>query len=585
MPLFDNLHSYQQKFPGKVLFRFKVNGQWKDWTVEEVISTARLLAKSLMAAGLKKDDKVGLISANRPEWNLVDYACQYIGAVSVPIYPTLTNDDIAYIFQDAGVKLVFASNEELAGKASSGGSAIEGFLGVKTFDDVPGFDHWKAFTQPGISVSDAALNAMTDAVTGEDLLTLIYTSGTTGRPKGVMLSHNNLVSNVKACVPCFPLTPDSTALSFLPLCHIYERMLSYLYIGCGISVAYAESMDTIGDNLKEIKPQLFCTVPRLLEKVYDKIVAKGQELRGFKRFLFFWALGLGQRYELNTNLGWWYNFQLNLANKIIFNKWREALGGNVKFIVSGGAALQPRLARVFSAARIVVMEGYGLTETSPVISVNRFEEENRKIGSVGVTVEGVEVKIAPDGEILTRGPHVMQGYYKRPDLTAETIDPEGWLHTGDIGEIQEGKFLKITDRKKEMFKTSGGKYIAPQAIENKLKESLVIEQAMVIGDGEKFPAALLVPSFDGLQKWCEIKGIEWKGNAAMLQEKTVQDKFERELVKANEGLAQYEKIKKIKVVEGPWTIEGGEMTPSLKLKRKNLMAKYAAEVKEIYLNL
>jgi long-chain acyl-CoA synthetase len=361
-------------------------------------------------------------------------------------------------------------------------------------------------------------------------------------------------------------------------------MLSYLYIGCGITVAYAESMETIGDNLKEIKPQLFCTVPRLLEKVYDKIVAKGQELRGIKRFLFFWALGLGQRYELNTNLGWWYRFQLDLANKIIFNKWREALGGNVKFIVSGGAALQPRLARVFSAAKIVVMEGYGLTETSPVISVNRFEEENRKIGSVGVTVEGVEVQIAADGEILTRGPHVMQGYYKRPDLTAETIDADGWLHTGDIGEIQEGKFLKITDRKKEMFKTSGGKYIAPQAIENKLKESLVIEQAMVIGEGEKFPAAILVPSFDGLQKWCEIKGIEWKDNVSMLNETVVRDKFERELAKANESLAQYEKIKKIKVVPGPWTIEGGEMTPSLKLKRKNLMAKYATEVAEIYSN-
>jgi long-chain acyl-CoA synthetase len=582
MPLFNNLHQYQQQFPGKVLFRYKETGQWKDWKVEDVIATARLLAKALMAAGLRKDDKVGLISANRPEWNLVDYACQYIGAVSVPIYPTLTEDDIAYIFHDAEVKLVFASNEELAGKAARGGVGITGFLGVKTFDAVGGYEHWRDFAAKGSSTEDADLEAMTAAVQDSDLLTLIYTSGTTGRPKGVMLTHNNLVSNVKACVPCFPLTPDSTALSFLPLCHIYERMLSYLYIGCGITVAYAESMDTIGDNLKEIKPQLFCTVPRLLEKVYDKIVAKGQELRGIKRFLFFWALGLGQRYELNTDLGWWYNFQLDMANKIIFNKWREALGGNVKFIVSGGAALQPRLARVFSAAKIVVMEGYGLTETSPVISVNRFEEENRKIGSVGVTVDGVEVKIAADGEILTRGPHVMQGYYKRPDLTAETIDSEGWLHTGDIGEIQQGKFLKITDRKKEMFKTSGGKYIAPQAIENKLKESLVIEQAMVIGDGEKFPAAILVPSFDGLKKWCEIKGIEWKDNAAMLQEKAVQEKFERELAKANEGLAQYEKIKKIKVVEGPWTIEGGEMTPSLKLKRKNLMAKYVKEVAEIY---
>ncbi len=582
MPLFNNLHDYQKKYPGKVLFQYKENGQWKDWKVEDVIATARLLAKALLAAGLKKDDKVGLISANRPEWNLVDYACQYIGAVSVPIYPTLTEDDIAYIFHDAEVKLVFASNEELAGKAARGGAGIAGFLGVKTFDAVSGYEHWRDFASKGSSIEDVELKGMMATVQDGDLLTLIYTSGTTGRPKGVMLTHNNLVSNVKACVPCFPLTPDSTALSFLPLCHIYERMLSYLYIGCGISVAYAESMDTIGDNLKEIKPQLFCTVPRLLEKVYDKIVAKGQELRGIKRVLFFWALGLGQRYELNTDLGWWYRFQLNLANKIIFNKWRDALGGNVKFIVSGGAALQPRLARVFSAAQIVVMEGYGLTETSPVISVNRFEEENRKIGSVGVTVEGVEVKIAADGEILTRGPHVMQGYYKRPDLTAETIDAEGWLHTGDIGEIQQGKFLKITDRKKEMFKTSGGKYIAPQAIENKLKESLVIEQAMVIGEGEKFPAAILVPSFDGLQKWCEIKGIEWKGNAAMLQEKAVQDKFERELAIANESLAQYEKIKKIKVVEGPWTIEGGEMTPSLKLKRKNLMAKYAREVVQIY---
>lgn len=582
MPLFQNLHHYQQKFPGKVLFRYKEGGQWKDWKVEEFIATARLLAKALIAAGIRKNDKVGLISANRPEWNLLDYACQYIGAVSVPIYPTLTEDDIAYIFQDAEVRLVFASVEELAAKAVRGGAGIPGFLGVKTFDKVNGFEHWNDFAGMGSSISDNELDAMSQAVLDEDLLTLIYTSGTTGRPKGVMLSHSNLLSNVKACVPCFPLTPDSTALSFLPLCHIYERMLSYLYIGCGITVAYAESMDTIGDNLKEIRPQLFCTVPRLLEKVYDKIVAKGQELRGIKRFLFFWALGLGQRYELNTSLGWWYNFQLKLANKIIFSKWREALGGNVKFIVSGGAALQPRLARVFSAAKIVVMEGYGLTETSPVISVNRFEEENRKIGSVGVTVEGVEVKIASDGEILTRGPHVMQGYYKRPDLTSETIDSDGWLHTGDIGEFQDGKFLKITDRKKEMFKTSGGKYIAPQAIENKLKESLVIEQAMVIGDGEKFPAALLVPSFDGLRKWCEIKGLEWKGDVAMLQEKAIQEKFERELAKANESLAQFEKIKKIKVVPGPWTIEGGEMTPSLKLKRKNLMLKYEQEVKGIY---
>jgi len=343
-------------------------------------------------------------------------------------------------------------------------------------------------------------------------------------------------------------------------------------------------LETIGENLKEVHPNLFCTVPRLLEKVYDKIVAKGQTLTGIKKALFFWALGLGQKYEVNKDMGFWYNFQLKLANKLIFNKWREALGGEVKFIVSGGAALQPRLARVFSAAQIVVMEGYGLTETSPVISVNRYDEANRRIGAVGPILKGVEVKIAPDGEILTRGPHVMKGYYKRPDLTAEVIDEDGWFHTGDIGEFQESKFLKITDRKKEMFKTSGGKYIAPQLIENKLKESLVIEQAMVIGDGEKFPAAIIVPSWDGVKEWCRLKNISFSTPAEMLKEIIIQEKFERELGKTNTSLAQYEKIKKIKIVEGPWTIDGGELTPKMSLKRKNLMIKYAKEFEDIYRN-
>lgn len=582
MRLFDNLFAYQAKFPGKVLYQFKKDGTWHDLQVEQVIEEARNLAKALYAAGIRKDDKVGLISGNRPEWNFVDYACQFLGAVSVPIYATLVEDDIAYIFQDAGVKIVFASGDELCGKAKRAGEGMNGFLGVFNFDSSGTYPFWKDFSAGGKGVSDATLEECSQAVGPEDLLTLIYTSGTTGKPKGVMLTHYNLFSNVRESTPCFPLTADAKALSFLPLCHIYERMLSYLYISIGITVAYAESMDTIGDNLKEVHPNLFCTVPRLLEKVYDKIVAKGQELTGVKRALFFWALALGQRYELNTDLGWWYRFQLGLANKIIFNKWREALGGEVKFIVSGGAALQPRLARVFSAAQIVVMEGYGLTETSPVIAVNRYPEKDRRIGTVGPILEGVEVKIAADGEILSRGPHIMKGYYKRPDLTAEAIDSEGWFHTGDIGEMVEGRFLKITDRKKEMFKTSGGKYIAPQLIENKLKESLVIEQAMVIGDGEKFPAALVAPSWDGLEKWCRIKGISWGSQEEMLKNPQVLEKFNREVEKANESLAQYEKIKKIKVVKGPWTIDSGEMTPSLKLKRKVLMAKYSAEVEEIY---
>lgn len=582
MRLIDNLFRYQTLFPDKVLYQFKRDGIWHDLTVEQIIHKSKNLAKALYASGIRKDDKVGIISNNRPEWNMVDYACQYLGAVSVPVYATLTDDDIGFIFQDAHVKMVFSSNDELAIKAEKAGKELPDFLGVVTFEPSVKFNGFDSFIDSGKSVEDKTVEDMLAKVTSKDLLTLIYTSGTTGRPKGVMLTHNNLYTNVKECTPCFPLSSDSKALSFLPLCHIYERMLSYLYISIGISVAYAESMDTIGDNLKEVHPNLFCTVPRLLEKVYDKIVAKGQALTGIKKSLFFWALGLGQRYEINKDLGFWYNFQLSLANKIIFNKWREALGGEVKFIVSGGAALQPRLARVFSAAQIVVMEGYGLTETSPVISVNRYEEANRRIGAVGPILEGVEVKIAPDGEILTKGPNVMKGYFNRPDLTAEVIDEDGWFHTGDIGEFQEGKFLKITDRKKEMFKTSGGKYIAPQLIENKLKESLVIEQAMVIGDGEKFPAAIIVPSWDGLKEWCKIKDITFTTPKDMLNQLVIKAKFEKELEKTNATLAQYEKIKKIEVVEGPWSIDSGEMTPTLKLKRKNLMIKYASEVERIY---
>lgn len=578
-PLYALLDQYQKRFPGKVIYRHKINGTWEDLRIEKVTSTIQLLAKALYAKGIRKDDKVGIIANNRPEWNILDYACQNLGAVSVPVYSTLTPDDIAFIFKDADVKMAFCSTEELAEKAAS---ALPPYRGVYTFDKTAKFPHWESLLPEGEAVDDKTLEVIRNHVGPEDLLTLIYTSGTTGQPKGVMLTHSNLWSNVTECTPCFPLTSDSTAMSFLPLCHVYERMLSYLYVSLGITVAYAESIDTIGDNLKEIKPNLFCTVPRLLEKVYDKIVAKGQELTGIKRSLFFWALSLGQKYELNTDLGWWYTTQLKWANKLIFSKWREALGGNVKFIVSGGAALQPRLARVFSAAGIVVMEGYGLTETSPVIAVNRYEEKDRRIGTVGPVIKGVEVKIAADGEILSRGPHIMKGYYKRDDLTAEVIDPDGWFHTGDIGEMVEGRFLKITDRKKEMFKTSGGKYIAPQLIENKLKESLVIEQAMVIGDGEKFPAALVVPSFDGLRKWCSIKGIAYTTNPEMIRKPEVLQKYEKEVEMANASLAQYEKIKKFKLVEGPWTVDGGDMTPTLKLKRKNLLKKYSSEVEGIY---
>jgi long-chain acyl-CoA synthetase len=573
--IFDLVQEYLQKYGNKPdMLGAKENGRWRQYSVQEFIQTVDKVSLSLLALGIQKNDKVALISNNRPEWNFVDFGVQQLGAVSVPMYPTISEDDYRFIFQDAGVRLVFVSSEELYHKAKAAAAGNPNIDQIITFEQVNGALSFSQFLEKANSADTSLLEEYKKNVLPEDLLTLIYTSGTTGTPKGVMLTHNNLLSNVQSCFPLIPVSSESRALSFLPLCHIYERMLCYLYIRAGISIYYAESVETVGENLKEVKPHLFVTVPRLLEKVYDKIVAKGQELTGIKKALFFWALGLGQRYELNVDQGWWYRLQLKLANKLIFSKWREALGGNVKLIVSGGAALQPRLARVFSAAQIIVMEGYGLTETSPVIAVNRYEESNRAIGTVGPVIDGVEVKIAEDGEILTRGPHVMKGYYNRPDLTAETIDSDGWLHTGDIGEFVQGKFLKITDRKKEIFKTSGGKYIAPQRIENKLKESLVIEQAMVVGEGQKFPAVVISPFFQSLRDWCKIKDIPYTTDAEMIKHPKVLDKFQREVDKCNEGLGQFEKVKKFVLVPHTWSVQTGELTPTLKLKRKVLYDKY-----------
>jgi long-chain acyl-CoA synthetase len=523
--------------------------------------------------GIAKDDKVAIISPNRPEWNFIDFGIQQLGAVSVPIYPTVTEEDFKFIFNDADVKVIFVENEELYHKAKNASKDLP-IKEIFTFLPVSGAKHWSELKQLAVGEKPAQLDPYKEKVKGEDLVTLIYTSGTTGVPKGVMLTHNNLISNYKACIPLMPVTHEHRALSFLPMCHVYERMLVYLYMAVGVSVYYAESMDTIADNLKEVKPHIFTTVPRLLEKVYDKIVAKGRELTGVKKAMFFWALDLGLRFDMEGKNGWWYDLQLALANKLIFNKWREALGGNVVAIVSGSAALQPRLAKVFWAAKVRVMEGYGLTETSPVISVNRCDPKENKIGTVGPLLPGVEVKIAPDGEILTRGPHVMKGYYKKPEVTAEVIDSEGWFHTGDIGEFVDSKYLKITDRKKEIFKTSGGKYIAPQTIENKLKEFNLIEQVMVVGENQKFPGALIVPAFAGLKKWCEIKGISYSLDEKMIKEPLVIEKFQKEIDSINQNFAQYEKIKKFELLPKLWTIEAGELTPTLKVKRKAILARY-----------
>ena len=573
--MFDLLSNQLANYPQPDCLAAKENGQWVKYSTQDVQDYANKVSLGLRKLGIGKEDKVAIVSFNRPEWVFADFGIQQLGAISVPMYPTITVEDYNYIFKDAEVKAVFVADASLYSKVSAATAGLDSVKEIYTFDRIEGAKHWSEVLDLAKGEDVQQLEPLKAAVKPEDILTLIYTSGTTGSPKGVMLTHDNIMSNVRGTMPYVPVNQEHRALSFLPLCHIFERMLLYLYMRIGVSIYYAESIEKVADNLKEVQPHVFTTVPRLLEKVYDKIVAKGMELTGVKRKLFFWALELGLKYDTRTDQGWWYNKQLELANKLIFSKWREALGGNVKVVVSGGAALQARLARVFWAANIRVMEGYGLTETSPVISVNRFEPENNVIGTVGMAIDGVEVKIAEeDGEILTRGPHVMKGYYKRPDLTAEVIDKDGWFHTGDIGTLVEGKYLKITDRKKEMFKTSGGKYVAPQPIENKLKESVVIEQAMVVGEGQKYAAALIVPSFAGLQDWCQHKGIKYTTDEEMIEKPEIVDKFRREVNKANETLAQYETIKKFRLLPHMWTIESGELTAKLSIKRKVISANY-----------
>lgn len=583
--LFDLLTYQLSKYPKEDALAKKENGVWVKYSTQQFVDMANKISLGLLELGITREDKVAIVSWNRPEWNIVDMGIQQIGAVSVPMYPNITVEDYNYIFKDAGVKAVFVADKELFATVKQATHDVDGIKEIYTFDEVEGAAHWMKVQDMAEGKDVASLEPHKEKVNNEDLLTLIYTSGTTGNPKGVMLTHNNLISNVLSCHPLLPVDETCRALSFLPLCHVYERMLTYLYMYAGLSIYYAESMETIGDNLKEVHPHIFSTVPRLLEKVYDKIYAKGKELTGIKKMLFFWALNLGLKYDNQKNMGWWYNFQLGLANKIIFKKWREALGGNVRAIVSGSAALQPRLSRVFSAGQITVLEGYGLTETSPVISVNRVNPKERMIGTIGPLIDGVEVKISESGEILSRGPHIMKGYYNKPEATADVIDAEGWFHTGDKGEFVQHNdvtFLKITGRVKEIFKTSGGKYVVPGALENKYKESIVIEQIMVVGENEKFPGALIVPNFEELKKWCEHKGIDYTTDAEMVKTPEVLEKFQREADEHNTAFSQWEKIKQFRLMPQEWSIEAGELTPTLKCKRKIILEKYKEYVEDIY---
>ena len=578
--LFDILPFQAEKKPIDDALAYKVNGEWVKYSSKDLVNIANKVSLGLMRMGIGKDDKVAIISPNRPEWNFIDFGLQQIGAVSVPVYPTITARDFQFIFSDAEVKLVFVADYDLYRKAKIAAREAPSVKGIYSFELIDGAKHWSEIKKNGAGGDLQKLEALKEQVTHEDLATLIYTSGTTGVPKGVMLTHRNIVSNVIAVSGISPLKEKNyKALSFLPVCHIFERTGIYYYLFDSVSVYYAESLETIGDNLKEIRPHTFTTVPRLLEKIYDKILAKGHELKGIKRSLFFWALNLGLRYDPNEKFGWWYDFQLKLANKIIFNKWREALGGNIIYITSGAAALQPRLARVFWAAGVKVLEAYGATETSPGVSFSRIDD--LRIGCVGPLLEGVEVKIAEDGEILVKGPNVMKGYYKRSDLTDLAI-VDGWYHTGDVGEIVENKYLKITDRKKEIFKTSGGKYIAPQVLENKFKESIVIEQIMVVGEGEKFPGALIVPNFEGLKEWCQYRKIEYTSDEEMISHDLVIKKFQKEVDMHNNHFAQYQKIKKFELIDTVWTLESGELTPTMKLKRRVILEKHQELVEGIY---
>jgi long-chain acyl-CoA synthetase len=588
--LFDCLPYQLEHFPKQDMLAAKENGQWVTYSTEKVIDIVDRFSAGLLELGVSANDfsaegsdKIAIISNNRPEWVFTDLAVQQIGAILVPVYPTTSPLELEFILNDAAVKYLFVSNAELLEKAKSVAAKVPSIRAIFTFDKIEGARNWTEVTDMANSNSIQKVQQIKSIVPASHLATIIYTSGTTGTPKGVMLSHKNIYSNLQFSKESFPFNdaPTSKVLSFLPLNHIFEKTVTYIYLYSGIGIYYAESLETIGDNLKEVKPNGFSTVPRLLEKVFEKIMSKGNELTGLKRKLFFWAVGLAEKYDNLKSGGFFYNLQLAIANKLIFSKWREALGGNVSFIVTGGAACQVKLLRIFNAAQVPVYEGYGPTENSPVISVNRQQKGLTKFGTVGPVINGVQLKLAEDGEICVSGPCVMEGYYKRPDLTAETII-DGWLHTGDIGVIEDGVFLKITDRKKELFKTSGGKYVAPQPIENKLKESPFIEQVMVVGSERKFVGALIVPSFNALKDWMKEKGIAYTTNEEAIHHPDVLAWY-RDIVESyNVNFNHVEQIKKFELQPHEWTIDTGEMTPKLSLKRKVVMEKFKQAIERIY---
>lgn len=582
--VFDFPYYQLEKFKLECAFATKKKGNWEVLSSQAFIDQANNVSRGLLRLGVQANDKIAVITSNnRNEWSVLDLAVLQIGAQNAPIYPTIAADDYAYIINHSESTYCFASDEEIYKKLKSVEKDIN-LKGIYTFDEVQGADHWSKVIELGKDMSNNdELEQRKAAVKPSDLATLIYTSGTTGKPKGVMLSHHNLVTNVLDGEKRVPVTyGGSVALSFLPVCHVFERIILYLYQYCGVSTYFAESLELLTVNIKEVKPNIMTAVPRLYEKVYDGIIAKGEGLKGIKKALFFWAVSLGLKFEPYGQNGFLYELKLKIARKLIFSKWKEALGGNMDLFVSGSAPLQSRLARVFAAAGMPIMEGYGLTETSPIVSVNDERNGGFRIGTVGRVIDNVEVKIAEDGEILVKGPNVMQGYYKDPIQTAEVMTG-AYFHTGDIGEIDRDGFLRITDRKKEMFKTSGGKYIAPAVIESQLKQSRFIEQVMVVGEGEKMPAAIVQPNFVFITEWMKRKKIESPYTPENIANSPVViDRIQKEIDAVNPHFGRWEQIKAFRLTPEMWTIDDGHLTPTMKMKRRVIKEKYLALIEDIY---
>ncbi len=580
--LIDILPYQIENFPRLDALCDKKNGAWQKYSTLQIKEIVDKFSLGLLDMGFQQGDKFSIISPNRTEWTFVDLGILQMGGVDVPIYPNMSENDYTYIFNDAQVKLVFVGDKELYNKVKKVIPKTKSVQEIYTFDEVQGAKHWSEILAHSDDAMNDKLKAIEQSLKEDDLATIIYTSGTTGIPKGVMLTHLNILSNILSLHTIIPIDKSHRMISFLPICHIFERTAIYFYLSVGGAIYFAESMDKIAENLLEVKPNYFTTVPRLLEKIFEAIMSKGRDLKGLKKSIFGWAVNLANHYDPMGKNNFFYNFRLKVAREIVFSKWKTALGGEVKGIISGAASLQPRLARIFTAAGIPVREGYGLTETSPVLTCNRFEEGEYYLGSVGLPIPGVEIKIAVDGEIFARGLNVSKGYYNKPDLTKQAFDEDGWFHTGDIGEIVEGRFLRITDRAKEIFKTSGGKFIAPLPIENKMKESWFIKNIIVIGDNRKFTAALIVPDITFVFNWCRKKGMQVKTYDEIKSCETVKERIWKDIQKYNKRFSHIEQIKKFELTSEDWTVETGELTPTLKLKRKIILEKYKEVIEKIY---